>query len=196
MNSRSIWLALLLVIAVLALWAIWNKSPQNVADELIAMEFNPNFSLIDHNNAPRQASDFKDKYLLVYYGFTFCPEICPVELQKIGRAYTQLSDADKQKLQILFITVDPENDTPEALKKYLSLYPEPIIGLTGKWPSIREAQKNYKVYAQKPGGSVAKDDVDHTTYIYLIGPGNKPFGIYKGDIEDRKLAHSLAYHIE
>ena len=96
------------------------------------------FALIDHTGEPRTDADFRGKLLLVYFGFTFCPDICPTDLQAIGLAVDQLGAAG-ESVQPLFITVDPERDTPEHLADYVSLFHPRLIGLTGSREAIRQA---------------------------------------------------------
>src|SRR5215211_6076043 len=104
---------------------MWNKEPIGGA-----------FSLSDHNGQRRTDADFRGKLLLVYFGFTFCSDVCPIDLQSIATALDGLGPAGAQ-VQPLFITVDPEKDTPAQLKSYVALFHPRMIGLTGDAREIK-----------------------------------------------------------
>ena len=123
------------------------------------------FALIDHTGAPRTDRDFRGKLLLIYFGFTYCPDICPTDLQNIGLAIDQLGAAG-DKVQPLFITVDPERDTPEHLAQYVQMFHPRLIGLTGDSAAILAAADAYKVYYAKVPNERGDDyTVDHTAFI-------------------------------
>jgi protein SCO1/2 len=126
------------------------------------------FTLISQDNKQVSDTDFAGKYLLVYFGYTSCPDMCPTGLQSMSRALDELkSDADK--VQPLFITVDPARDTPAKLKDYDSAFHPKIIGLTGTPDQISAVAKEYQVYYQKDEGD-QDYEVDHTSLIYLMDP--------------------------
>jgi cytochrome oxidase Cu insertion factor (SCO1/SenC/PrrC family) len=100
------------------------------------------FALIDHTGSPRTDRDFRGKLLLIYFGFTYCPDICPTDLQNIGLAIDQLGLAG-DKVQPLFITVDPERDTPQHLAQYVQMFHPRLIGLTGDAAAILAAADAY-----------------------------------------------------
>ena len=106
------------------------------------------FALIDHTGTPRTDADFRGKLMLIYFGFTFCSDICPTDLQAIAGALDQLGAAG-EAVQPLFITVDPEKDTPAQLKGYVALFHPRLIGLTGSPKQIRKVANDYKVYYAK-----------------------------------------------
>ena len=106
------------------------------------------FELIDHAGRTRTERDFRGQLMLVYFGFTYCPDICPTDLQAIGLALDKLGK-DGDSVQPLFITVDPERDTPEHLAEYVPMFHPRLIGLTGGAEAIRKAADAYKVYYAK-----------------------------------------------
>lgn len=118
-------------------------------------------------------SDFKGKVVFVYFGYTFCPDICPTNLAQLSMAYRQLSDKQKQNLQILFVSVDPERDTPERLQEYVDYFDANMIGLTGSKPQIDEITQRYGVVYQKVDGDAKNYAVDHSAFTYVIAPNGE-----------------------
>ena len=145
------------------------------------------FELTDHTGRVRTERDFRGQLMLVYFGFTYCPDICPADLQAIGLALDRLGN-DADRLQPLFITVDPERDTAEHLAEYVKLFHPRLIGLTGSLDAIRKAADAYKVYfAKVPIGKEAGDyTVDHTAFIYLMDREGNYLGFFPpGTTPDR-----------
>jgi protein SCO1 len=132
------------------------------------------FSLIDQNGKTVTDAMFRGRYMLVYFGFTYCPDVCPLDLQRNAAAMDLLSQREPHKataVQPIFISLDPERDTPAALRDYVELFHPRLIGLTGSSAQVDSAKKAYRVYAAKreePG--VAEYLVDHTSITYLMGP--------------------------
>jgi len=147
------------------------------------------FELTDHTGHLRTERDFRGQLMLVYFGFTWCPDICPADLQAIGLALDKLGN-DAARLQPLFITVDPERDTAEHLAEYVKLFHPRLIGLTGSLDAIRKAADAYKVYfAKVPIGKEAGDyTVDHTAFIYLMDRDGNYLGFFPpGTTPDRMV---------
>lgn len=127
------------------------------------------FTLLDQNGATVEGAQFRGKHMLVFFGFTYCPDVCPTGLSTISEAAKLLTEEERAQLAALFITVDAENDTPARLKDYLSNFDPIIVGLTGSEEQLKEAQASYKVYAQK----VMMDDpsmimFNHSSFIYIM----------------------------
>ena len=137
------------------------------------------FELTDHTGQLRTERDFRGQLMLVYFGFTYCPDICPTDLQAIGLALDKLG-RDANSVQPLFVTVDPERDTAEHLAEYVPLFHPRLIGLTGDPDAIRKAADAYKVYyAKVPIGKETNDyTVDHTAFIYLMGQDGNYLGFF------------------
>lgn len=136
------------------------------------------FELTDQDGKIRSEKDFAGKYKLIYFGFTSCPAICPTELQKTAEAYKELSDSQKDQIQMIFITVDPERDTSKVLKKYVGLFDPSMVGLTGTPEQIEAVKSEFKVYAAKvPDG----DDytMDHSSFIYFMSPDDTLITLFK-----------------
>ena len=136
------------------------------------------WELKDHKGKIRTDKDFKNKYKLLYFGFTSCSAICPTELQKTATAYNELSDKQKSQIQLLFVTIDPERDTVAALKNYVTLFDPSLIGLTGTLDQIEKIKNEYKVYAAKvPDGH--DYTMDHSSYIYFMTPDDQLIALFK-----------------
>src|SRR5262249_5484407 len=127
------------------------------------------------NQAGKTVSDrnFLGKYLLIYFGYTYCPDVCPTGLQSIAHAMDQLK-GDAGTVQPLYITIDPARDTPAKLKEYIVSFHPKIVGLTGSPDQIAAVAKAYQVYYAK-GEKVDEKDylMDHSSLIYLMGPDGK-----------------------
>ena len=128
------------------------------------------FRLVDQNGRAVDESLLKGKWSAVYFGFTFCPDVCPTTLQALAEAQQKLGPKAKD-FQVVLITVDPERDTPQALKTYLDnpAFPKGAIGLTGTPEQIAAAAKAYRVYYKKVGSGDAYS-VDHVAYTMLMDP--------------------------
>ena len=131
------------------------------------------FRLVDQSGQVVDQSILKRKWTAVFFGYTYCPDVCPTTLQTLGAASNELGPNAKD-FQVVFITVDPERDTPAKLKAYLSsaAFPRGAIGLTGTSDQIAAVAKAYAVYYQKDG-SGAGYSVDHSSAIYLMNPDGK-----------------------
>ena len=128
------------------------------------------FQLVDQEGRPVDESLLQRKWSLVFFGFTYCPDFCPTTLAALEATKQRLGDKAKD-LQIVFISVDPERDTPQALKDYLSSdgFPEGVIGLTGTPEQVRAAADAYRAYYQKVGEGEGYT-MNHSLTVYLMGP--------------------------
>jgi protein SCO1/2 len=145
------------------------------------------FDLIDQGGRRRTDADFRGKLVLIYFGYTHCPDVCPTELQAMSLALDMLGAAG-EAVQPLFITVDPERDTPSHLADYVTSFHPRLLALTGQDTAIRKVALAYKVYFAR-ADAAPRDDyaMDHTGFIYVVGrdgryrgflpPGTSPEGI-------------------
>jgi protein SCO1/2 len=127
------------------------------------------FTLTDHNGRRVTEKDFAGRPMLVYFGFTYCPDVCPAGLQTISAALEALGP-NADRLTPLFITVDPARDTPAALKDYLTSFDTRILGLTGSEEEVAMALRAYRIFARKveDPASTGAYTMDHTSLIYLM----------------------------
>ena len=128
------------------------------------------FQLVDQDGRRVDQTLLKGKWTAVFFGFTYCPDVCPTTLQTLGAA-SNLLGARAKDLQIVFVSVDPGRDSPKALKAYLASpgFPKGVIGLTGTPQQVADTAKAYRVYFAKEGGGEAYL-VNHTSLIYLMNP--------------------------
>lgn len=130
------------------------------------------FDLVDHDGKPRCNKDFLGQWILIYFGFTHCPDICPEELEKMGSVVdTICRNKQVPELQPVFISIDPERDSPDAVKNYLKDFHPNLIGLTGSRDQIETASRAFRVYySEGPKDSDEDYIVDHTVIMYLLSP--------------------------
>jgi protein SCO1/2 len=147
------------------------------------------FTLTDQDGKAVTEKTYAGKYLLVYFGYTSCPDMCPTGLQSISRALDSLKE-DSDKVQPLFITIDPMRDTPQRLKEYDAAFHPKIVGLTGTKQEIAAVAKEYEVYYKKGEGD--EDYVmDHSSIIYLMSPGGKLLGVFTEEVDPALLVDAL-----
>jgi cytochrome oxidase Cu insertion factor (SCO1/SenC/PrrC family) len=150
------------------------------------------FSLTDHNGRRVTEKDFLGKPMLVFFGFTFCPDICPSGLQVIAAAIDKLGPK-AERIVPLFITIDPERDTPEQLKSYLASFHPRLVGLSGTVAEITDVAKKYRVYFKKVKDEKSSADytMDHSTIVYLMDAKGKFVAHFSHSTSADKLAEGL-----
>ena len=148
------------------------------------------FSLVDHEGEPRSETAFPGKHLVLVFGYTYCPDVCPTTLASLAAALDLLGEREAE-LQPLFVTIDPERDTPEVLADYVSAFHPRLVGLTGSAEQIRKVARDYRVYYAKVGTDEKDYLVDHSAYIYLIGPDGQTLTYLKHDESPEILAAKL-----
>jgi len=150
------------------------------------------FTLEDGNGRPVTDRDFQGKYMLVYFGYTFCPDVCPTTLNEVANALDRLGPK-ADRLQAIFITVDPKRDTPAVMKQYAAAFSPRLLGLTGTPEEIAQAAKAYRVYyAEHRTGPGPNDySVDHSSILYLMGPDGKFVAPIEADQTGAEIAADL-----
>jgi protein SCO1/2 len=146
------------------------------------------FELIDHTGARRTDADYHGKLALIYFGYTYCPDVCPTDLQAMASALDLLGDGGRA-VQPLFITIDPERDTPEHLAGYVPLFHPRLVGLTGDADAIRRAARAYKVhYAKVVLPELADYAMDHSAFIYLVNADGEYLGFFPPGTSPERMA--------
>jgi len=144
-----------------------SQPERNNSDRRISID--DDFELTDHNGKVFRLSQLRGKIVLVFFGYTFCPDICPMELTEIASALKSL-DADAAKIQALFITVDPQRDTPEVLKNYVQYFHPDLIGLTGSVKQLAQTAEKYHVTIKKEDPKKGSNTVEHNGNLFILGP--------------------------
>ena len=153
------------------------------------------FTLVDHTGKPRKDADFRGKLMLVYFGFSFCPDVCPTDLMAIGQAVDKLGP-DGDALQPLFVTVDPDRDTPAHLADYVPFFHSRLLGLTGDAAQIRDAARFYRVYYAKVAiEGAAEYTVDHSGFIYLMDRDGKYLGFFPPGTPSDRMVEVIKAHL-
>jgi protein SCO1/2 len=147
------------------------------------------FTLVDHTGAIVTDETYRGKWLVMFFGFTHCPDICPTTLSKIA-SMMELLGQDAEKVQPLFITVDPERDTVEVLRDYVAAFDRRIIGLTGSAEQIATVAKIYDVISQRSGDG-ANYTIGHSTPIYIVDPNGIYISMLDPDISPQDMTKWL-----
>jgi protein SCO1 len=190
-KRRTIWLVTVVgvLLAAGAVYAGWTAAFSPKAATLPG--FGGPFKLTDQDGRTVTDADFRGKWLLVYFGYTHCPDACPTALNAIAEALDRLGPT-RDRLQPVFITLDPERDTPEVLKTYTSAFQAGIVGLTGSPTQIQAIARAYRItYRKHPQPEDDDYTVDHTSVIFLIDPTGKPVSLFSHETPPDRLSHRL-----
>jgi protein SCO1 len=133
----------------------------------------PDFHLSDVNGKARSLADFRDKVVLVFFGYTHCPEVCPTTLADLAQVMRRLGP-DAKNVQVIFVTLDPERDTPQVLAKFVPYFDPSFIGLHGDAQATAQAAQSFGVSYRKHIEKDGNYTIDHTDSTYLVGRGGKP----------------------
>ena len=169
MLRRTACLTLVSAFALAAAGCMESK-PQFKGVDLTGADYAKDLRLTDHNGQPRSLQDFKGKVVVVFFGFTQCPDVCPTTLAELAEA-KKLLGADGDKLQGIFVTVDPERDTPEVLKAYMANFDPSFLALRGTPEQIAAVAKDFKLYYKKVEGKTpGAYTMDHGAASYVYDP--------------------------
>jgi protein SCO1/2 len=158
--------ALLFVLVVLT--GCGKSNPSFQLTDVTGADFGKELNLADHNGKPRTLHDFRGKVVVVFFGFTHCPDVCPTTMNDLALVMKELGPEDAQRVQVLFVTVDPERDTPQVLAQYVpSFYPS-FLGLYGDAEATARAAKSFKVFYQKQPQAGGSYTVDHAAGTYIL----------------------------
>jgi cytochrome oxidase Cu insertion factor (SCO1/SenC/PrrC family) len=196
-GTAKTWVAAsLLVLTVTAGWSDRSLAAQSTEERAAAQAMDDlmygrgtiggPFTLTDQTGQRRNDTEFRGKLLIVYFGYTYCPDICPTDLQQIGLAVQRLGKAGAT-VQPLFITIDPVRDTPEVLAQYVPSFHPSLLGLTGSPDEIAAVAREYKVvhtkYQPPNGGPYL---IDHTGFIYIVDASGKYRGFFPPGTPERR----------
>ncbi len=185
---------ILLVLAGAILW-LTRPGPGGAPDAAIALPAGTRiggpFTLIDDQNRPVTDETYHGRWLLIYFGYTFCPDVCPTTLQTIANALDRLGKTSA-RITPLFITVDPARDTPSVMARYVRQFDSRIVGLTGSEPQIAAIAKAYRVYYAKetPKDGTAYT-MDHSSFLYLMDPKGGLAALFGPQVTAAELAAAI-----
>lgn len=148
----------------------FGEAPKFQNTDLTGLDYARDFALPDHNGKMRTLADFKGKAVVVFFGFTHCPDVCPTTMAEMASVMQQLGP-DAERVQVLFISVDPERDTPQILSQYVPAFHPSFLGLVGDQAQTEKVVKEFKAFYQKvPGKEPGSYTVDHTAGSYVFDP--------------------------
>jgi protein SCO1/2 len=180
------------IVAALLVLACTGCAPEKFrATDITGASFAREFQLTGHDGKSRTLADFKGKVVVLFFGYTHCPDVCPTTLAQFGEAARQLG-ADAARVQVLFVTVDPERDTKELLEKYVPAFNPNFLGLYGDAEALARTAKEFKIIFQKqPGRTPETYTVDHSagTYVYDHNGRVRLFVRHDRPVED--LVHDI-----
>jgi protein SCO1 len=165
-------------------------NPRGAAGTVLASAIGGSFRLTDQNGQTVTDADLKGKWSLVYFGYTHCPDACPTALNDISIALEDLG-AKRDAVRPVFITVDPERDTPEALKAYVTSFDAPILALTGTPEQVAQAAKGYRVYYAKHPEAGGDYSMDHSSVIYVMDPQGRFTASFTHESTPEQIAERL-----
>lgn len=152
----------------------------------------PDFTLTAVNDTPVSLSDYRGQYVFLYFGYTFCPDACPITLSQLAEVQERLGE-NADRMQVIMVSVDPERDTPEKLANYVNVFNESFVGVTGSHEQIQKAGQPYGIYYNKDQETGL---VDHTTRAYLINPQGEAIVAYPHDARYAAILADLQWLIE
>ena len=165
----TIWRFSLILFAA-ALAACSPEGPKFKSTDITGSAFGRELALTGHDGKPRTLADFRGKAVVLFFGYTHCPDICPTTLVDMAEAMKKLGK-DAARVQVLFVTVDPERDTPEVLAKYVPAFDPTFLGLSGDAAATQRAAQEFKIfYEKRPGSTPSSYTIDHSGQSYVIDP--------------------------
>ena len=189
-----IFLAGLALIAAAFAFDYWWVGPLGTAENPSIAIGGP-FTLVDQNGVVRHDSDFRGKLMLVYFGYTFCPDACPTTLQTMSAALQDLGESAGE-VEPLFISVDPERDTVAQMKSYATNFDPRLVALTGTPDETTAAARAYRVYFAKAKSDREEDyAVDHSSFIYLMGRDGRYLAHFGPDASAEQMAAAIKKYL-
>ncbi len=196
---------LAVLLAGAALWLYSNPPAQvgsaggEVSSQGRALVGGP-FTLTDQHGETRRAADFAGRYMLIYFGFTYCPDVCPTALVAMTQALDRVAEtapARAERIVPIFVSVDPERDRPEVLASYAEHFHPRLVALTGSAEAVSKAADAYRVYYRKVEDPSASDYlIDHTSIIYLMGPDGEYVTHFSHGTSVEDMVAGLRRHVE
>lgn len=167
-------------------------APEKPSPPLAGARLGGPLDLVDQDGRRVSERDFAGQYRVIYFGYTYCPDVCPTDLQKVAGALKLLerdAPALARRVTPIFVTVDPERDRPAQVKQFVRAFHPRIVGLTGTPAEIAKVEKDFAIFAQKqPGTSPGSYLMEHSTAVYLFDPAGKPLAVLPNDKGPEEIA--------
>lgn len=197
MTPRNLFIAGVAVIAIFTgawfSWQVMSPPAEPAVARVLPMPIDlPDFALVDHTGNPVGPDVFNGQWDLVFFGFTHCPDICPLTLQVLASAKQQLADAGHQPLpRIVLVSVDPERDTPEKLAQYVGYFGDDNLGITGDLEALRELTSGIGIFFEKSSTNGDNYTVDHSAVVVVIDPDGKFSALFSTPHEVENFVNDL-----
>lgn len=186
----------LCLLGLLSVAGLYMAMPEKTADNsVISSDIGGSFELVNQDGQKVTEKSWPNQYLLLYFGFTHCPDVCPTGLNKIAEALKSMPEDKAARIQPVFITVDPARDEAADLREYVGLFHPELVGLTGTEEQIEAVKATFRVYAQKQGTG---DDymVNHSSFTYLLDPNGSLIGLYSHETNAEDMSKQIIQSIK
>jgi len=200
--SRKLHIAIVALVVVVFAFGAWlnlrhDDPPENAAvgGMVVNVDIGGPFELTDHTGAQFTRDDLAGDYALIYFGYTFCPDVCPTELGLMAEAI-DLLEGDGERVRPVMITIDPERDTPDVLSEYVPLFHERLVGLTGTEQEVRDVATKYRVFYRRfEDPSYTYYLMDHTSFVYLLSPTGEIASMFRYQTPPEEMAATIRQHM-
>ena len=200
--NRKLHIALVALVVVVFAFGAWlnlrhDDPPENAAvgGMVVNVDIGGPFELTDHTGAQFTRDDLAGDYALIYFGYTFCPDVCPTELGLMAEAI-DLLEGDGERVRPVMITIDPERDTPDVLSEYVPLFHERLVGLTGTEQEVRDVATKYRVFYRRfEDPSYTYYLMDHTSFVYLLSPTGEIASMFRYQTPPEEMAATIRQHM-
>ena len=195
MGRRLMWAsAFLIILIVAAAIGWWNLPPELHGIELQSPRVADDFTLTTSKGEVMSLSDFRGKYVVLFFGYTYCPDVCPTTLNDLQQMVKELGESRADDIQVIMISVDPERDTPEQLSTYLKYFDPDFIGMTGTVEEVQPVASQFGIFFEKQSGSANTNYlVDHTAAVTLLDPEGHVRMIFSYGVKGADMASDIAY---
>ena len=200
--NRKLHIAIVALVVVVFAFGAWlnlrhDDPPENAAvgGMVVNVDIGGPFELTDHTGAQFTRDDLAGDYALIYFGYTFCPDVCPTELGLMAEAI-DLLEGDGERVRPVMITIDPERDTPDVLSEYVPLFHERLVGLTGTEQEVRDVATKYRVFYRRfedPNNTYYL--MDHTSFVYLLSPTGEIASMFRYQTPPEEMAATIRQHM-
>jgi len=200
--NRKLHIAIVALVVVVFAFGAWlnlrhDDPPENAAvgGMVVNVDIGGPFELTDHTGAQFTRDDLAGDYALIYFGYTFCSDVCPTELGLMAEAI-DLLEGDGERVRPVMITIDPERDTPDVLSEYVPLFHERLVGLTGTEQEVRDVATKYRVFYRRfEDPSYTYYLMDHTSFVYLLSPTGEIASMFRYQTPPEEMAATIRQHM-